>query len=69
MMRRPSAHPTVTMDAAKPAEPEEKIVNDVQPSDDGYDTSSTEAEIERPPKRFCRPPTSCLEVWQRALWH
>ena len=59
------------MDATKPAEPEEKIVigEDVQPSDDGYDTSSTEAEIERPPKRFCGPTMYSLEVWQRAFWH
>ena len=41
----------MTKDAAKPAELEEKIVigEDVQPSDDVYDTSSTEAEIDRPP--------------------
>ena len=57
-IKRPSANPTVMMDAAKPAELGEHFVvgEGVQPSDDGYDTSS--AEMERPPKRFCGPPLS-----------
>ena len=61
MIKRPSAKPTVTMNATKPAEPEEKIVigEDVRPSDDGYDT---EAEIKRSPKRFCGSWMSSLEV-------
>ena len=56
MIERPSANPTVTMDAAKPAELEENFVvgEYVQSLDDGYDTSSTEAEIERPSEAvFC----------------
>ena len=54
----PSANPTVTMDAVKPVELDEHFVvgEGVQPSDDGYDTSSVE--MERPPKRFCGQPLS-----------
>lgn len=45
MTKRPSANPTVTMDATNSVELEERIVigEDVRPSDDGYDTSSPEA--------------------------
>ena len=54
MIRKPRVNPTVTMDAAKSAEPDEKIViaEDAETSDDGYDTSSSESEFDRPPKRF-----------------
>lgn len=50
MINVSSANPTVAMDAAKYLDREENVVigKDVQVPDDGYDISSTEAEIEAP---------------------